>query len=126
VLFNVATPAIPHIRSGRIRGLATTGSARMDALPALPTVAESGVPGYENTTWNGIGAPARTPAAVIDYLNREMRAVLQLPDIRETTRADGSTITASTPEEFHQLLKAEHSKFARLVKEAGIKADDAS
>ncbi|MGZ9080223.1 MAG: Bug family tripartite tricarboxylate transporter substrate binding protein [Burkholderiales bacterium] len=121
VLFNVATPAIPHIRSGKIRGLATTGRTRMEVLPQLPTIDEAGVPGYENTTWNGIGAPAKTPQPIIDLLNREMRDVLQLPEVKEIARADGATITATTPEQFGRYLKSEYDKFAKLVKEAGIK-----
>ncbi len=123
VLFNVATPAIPHVRAGRIRGLATTGAARMEVLPDLPTIAEAGVPGYENTTWNGIGVPARTPADVIDTLNREIRAVLEMPDVRETARADGAQITATSPDAFRAFLKREYDKFGRLVKDAGIKAE---
>jgi tripartite-type tricarboxylate transporter receptor subunit TctC len=121
VLFNVATPAIAHVRSGKLRGLGTTGARRMEVLPDLPTIAEAGVPGYENTTWNGIGAPARTPPAIVELLNREMRAVLQTPEVREIARSDGAAITATTPGQFADYLKSEYMKFAKLVKAAGIK-----
>lgn len=121
VLFNVASPTIPQIRSGKVRGLATTGAARLDALPDLPTVAEAGVPGYENTTWNAIAAPVRTPRPIIERLNKELNAIAQLPDIKEAARVEGSTIVGGTPEQFRDYLKSEYTKFGKLVKEAGIK-----
>ena len=124
VLFNVASPTIPMIKSGKVRGLATTGTKRLEALPDLPTVAEAGVPGYENATWNGIGAPARTPRAIIELLNHEFVAILHLPDVMEAARIEGSTIVASTPEQFRDYLKAEYLKYGKLVKEAGIKVED--
>lgn len=121
VLFNVASPTIPQIQAGKVRGLATTGASRMDALPDLPTVAEAGVPGYQNTTWNAIAAPARTPRAIIQRLNAEFAAVLQMPDVKEAARAEGSTIVGGTPEQFRDFLKSEFAKFGKLVREAGIK-----
>jgi tripartite-type tricarboxylate transporter receptor subunit TctC len=123
VLFNVASPTIPQIKSGRVRGLATTGAARLDALPDLPTVAEAGVPGYENTTWNGIGAPARTQRPIIERLNKELTAILQMPDIKEAMRVEGTTITGGTPERFRDYLKSEFAKYGKLIREAGIKTD---
>ena len=123
VLFNVASPTLPQVKSGRIRALATTGAARMEALPEVPTIAESGVPGYENSTWNAIAAPARTPRPVIERLNREIAAILQMPEIREAARAEGSTITGGAPEWFRDYLKSEFAKFGKLVRQAGIKAD---
>ncbi len=121
VLFNVASPTIPQIKSGKVRALATTGATRLDALPELPTIAEAGVPGYENTTWNAIAGPARTPRPIIERLNKEFNAILQLPDLQEAARAEGSTIVGGTPERFYDYLKLELAKFGKLVKEAGIK-----
>lgn len=123
VLFNSALPTLPHVRSGRVRALATTGATRMAILSDLPTIAEAGVPGYENSTWSGIAAPARTPRSITERLNKELMAVLQLPEVIEAARADGSTITGGTPEQFHEYLKSELAKFGKLVKAAGIKID---
>ncbi|MBI4193874.1 MAG: tripartite tricarboxylate transporter substrate binding protein [Betaproteobacteria bacterium] len=121
VLFGSAVPTIPHIRSGKLRALATTGSKRLAVMSDLPTVAEAGVPGYENSTWTAVGAPARAPRAIIERLNKEIAAVLRLPDIRERLAAVGSVVTAGTPEDFRDYLKSELAKFERLVKAAGIK-----
>lgn len=88
---NSAFPTIPHIKSDRVRGLATSGARRLDILSELPTVAEAGVPGYENSTWSAIAAPARTPQAIVERLNRDFSAVLVLPDTKERFTAAGST-----------------------------------
>ncbi len=123
VLFVSALPAMPHIKSGRVRALATTGAGRMSILPDLPTLAESGVPGYENSTWSALGVAARTPQSIVDRLNREINAVLQMPDVQEAARAEGSMITGGTPEQFREILKSELAKFGKLIKAAGIKGD---
>lgn len=121
VMFNSAAPTMPHIKANRVRGLATTGAARLAVLSDLPTVAEAGVPGYENTTWSTIAGPAKLPAPITARLNREMNAVLQLPDIRERFTVAGSTITGGTPEQAATILKSELAKYGKLIAEAGIK-----
>jgi tripartite-type tricarboxylate transporter receptor subunit TctC len=78
------------------------------------------VPGYENQTWNGIGVPARTPAAIIERLNREIAAILQTPEMKDAARVEAYTIVGGTPAQFGAYLRSEHVKFARLVKDAGI------
>jgi tripartite-type tricarboxylate transporter receptor subunit TctC len=123
MLFNSAVPSVPHIKSGKVRALATSGTKRMAILPELPTVAEAGVPGYENSTWTGIGAPPKTPRAITERLNKELNAVLQLPEVQRIARNDGSVITGGTPDDFHRILKTELAKFAKLVKTAGIKPE---
>ena len=123
VSFNSALPTMPHVHAGRVRALATTGAKRMAIMPDLPTIAESGVPGYENSTWTAIGAPARTPATIVQKLNREVNAVLQMRDIQERLAAGASTVTGGTPEDFREYLKSELAKFRKLVKEAGIKGE---
>jgi len=123
VMFNSAIVTVPHIVSGRVRALATTGTRRVAALPDVPTVAESGVPGYESSTWTAMGAPARTPRPIIERLNRELAAILQLPDVQERYAAGGSTATGGTPEQFRDYLQSELAKFSKLIKEAGIKAE---
>ncbi len=123
VMFNTVITTLPHVKSGKLRALATTGSMRLPAMPDLPTIAEAGVPGYENSSWTALGAPARTPRAIIERLNREFAAVLQLPDIVEKHAAAGSLITGGTPEQFRDYLKSEFIKFGKLVKEAGLKGE---
>jgi tripartite-type tricarboxylate transporter receptor subunit TctC len=123
VSMNSAFPTIPHIKSGRVRGLATTGAKRLDILAELPTVAEAGVPGYENSTWSAIAAPARTPQAIVERLNREFGAALALPETKERFTASGSTITGGTPEQFLEYWKAELAKYGKLIRDAGIKPE---
>ena len=123
ILFNSALPTMPHIKSGKMRALATTGAKRMSILPELPTVAEAGLTGYENSTWSALGMAARTPQPIIERLNKEINAILQLPEVQEAARADGSMITGGTPEQFREILKSELAKFGRLIKQAGIKGD---
>ena len=119
VSFNVSSTTLPHVKSGRVRALATTAKTRSEHLPDLPAVAEF-VPGYENQTWNGIGVPARTPAAIIERLNREISAILQTQEMKDAARVEAYTIVGGTPAQFGAYLRSEHVKFARLVKDAGI------
>jgi len=121
--FSSAVPAMPQIQSGRLRAIATTGAKRLAVLPDLPTIAEAGVAGYESSTWTAMAAPARTPQPVIERLNREVNAVLQMPDIQERSAAMGSVITGGTPEWFQDYLKSELAKYGKLVKQAGIKPE---
>lgn len=123
VLFNSAATTIPQIKAGGVRALATTGATRLDLLPDLPTIAESGLPSYENSSWSAIAAPARTPQWIIERLNRELAAILQMPDIQEAARAESATINGGTPQDFQKYLKSEVAKFAKLVNEARIKTD---
>lgn len=121
VMFNTAITTLPHVKAGRLRALAVTSAKRMPTLPELPTVSESGVPGYENSSWTGIGVAARTPRALVQRLNSEFSAILQMPDIQERHANAGSVIVGGTPEQFRAYIRAEYDKFARLVKDAGIK-----
>ena len=123
VMFGGTVPSIPHIKSGRLRGIATTSLKRVAALADLPTVDESGVPGYETSSWTGIGAPAGTPAAIIDYLNQELAAVLQMPETKAQYAASGAEIVGSTPAQFRAHLKSELTKYGRVIKEAHITID---
>jgi len=121
--FSSAVPAMPQIQSGRLRALATTGAKRLAVLPDLPTIAEAGVASYESSTWTAMAAPARTPQAIVERLNREVAAVLRLPDIQERSAAMGSVITGGTPEWFQDYLKSELVKYGKLVKQAGIRPE---
>ena len=123
VMFNTVITTLPHVKSGKLRALATTGTIRLPSMPDLPTVAESGVAGYENSSWTALGAPARTPRAIIERLNHEFAAILQLPDIREKHTVVGALIIGGTAAQFRDYLKMEVAKFGRLVKASGMKSE---
>ena len=116
-----ASPTQEHVKAGRLRPLAVTTAARLDVLPDVPPVGDF-VPGYEASGFAGIGAPRNTPAEIIDMLNKELNAILQMPEVQTMAKNDGSVITGGTPEDFHARLKTDLAKFAKLVKAAGIKA----
>ena len=114
---------LPLAKAGKLRALAVTGARRSPAAPELPTVAEAGVPGYQSANWYGFAAPAKTPRAIVIKLNREIARIMARPDMRERLLAVGMEPIASTPEEFTAFVKAEISKWARVVRTAGIKVD---
>jgi tripartite-type tricarboxylate transporter receptor subunit TctC len=122
VLFNNMISTVPHVKANRVRALATTGARRSPALPELPTVAESGVPGYENSSWSAIAGPAKMPRPLVARLHKDFTEILKMPDVRQKHSEVGAEIVASTPEQFHAYLKTEVNKFGKLVKAAGIKA----
>src|SRR5262245_16757151 len=115
--------ALPYIRSGKIRGLATTGSRRPVAAADLPTMAEAGLAGYEVIGWFGLIAPAGTPPQIIQQLSGEVNRVVNLPEVREKLLAVGVEPMTSTPEQFSALTAAEIPKWARLVQASGAKLD---
>ena len=112
-----------HVQSGKLRALAVGATKRTAAMPELPTVAEAGVPGYEMAAWFGVLAPAGTPRNVIGTLHKEMANTVKQPEVRERFARLGAEPVGSTPEEFDAFIKAEIAKWAKVVKEAGIKAD---
>jgi len=122
LLFNSVVPTMPHVQSGRVRALATTGAARISAMAEVPTVAEAGVPGYENSTWSIIAAPARLSQPILDRLSTEFNAALEMPDIREKLAAAGAAVTGGPPSYAAGVLKSDLAKYGKLVVEAGIKA----
>jgi tripartite-type tricarboxylate transporter receptor subunit TctC len=113
----------PHIRSGKLKALATGGAKRNPILPDLPTVSEAGVPGYESNNWWGIVAPAGTPRAVVDRLNKEVSAALNSDQLKKAFAAEGATIVQMTPDEFGTFIAEETAKWGRVVKEANIKLE---
>ncbi len=117
------TTAQPHIRANRLRGLGIGTRTRSPLFPEMPTIAESGVPGYEANNWNGVVAPAGTPRAVIERLHREITAVLKEPAIAERMAGAGLEPIGDTPAQFAAYLAAEAEKWGRLVKSAGIKPE---
>ncbi len=122
VLFNNAVATVPFIKSGQARALAVTSLKRMNALPQLPTIDESGVKGYDNSSWSAVAAPAGTPKEIIVRLNSELNQILKLPDVVERSAAVGGDPVGGTPEQFGDYLKSEIAKFARVVKDAKITA----
>jgi tripartite-type tricarboxylate transporter receptor subunit TctC len=114
---------LPHARSGRLKALATTGGKRTPAMPELPTVAESGVPGYETTTWHAWLAPAGTPATIIQKINAELAQTLKSREVGERLTEDGGELVGSPPERLTQLLVTEIARWRKVVKQAGIKIE---
>jgi tripartite-type tricarboxylate transporter receptor subunit TctC len=121
--FVVGPSAVPQIKAGRIRPLAVTTAKRSVSLPDVPTIAESGLPGFDAPAWNGVLVPARTPRTVIARLHTEIVKDLKLPDVLERITALGFEPVGSTPEEFGVFLKAELAKWAKVAREIGAKAE---
>jgi tripartite-type tricarboxylate transporter receptor subunit TctC len=121
LMFNSAVSMLPLVRGGKLRALAITGARRSPAMPDLPTVAESGLPGYEAASWYGMLAPAGTQRAIIDTLNREVARIMRLPDVRDRLIADGADPVGSSPEEFAAHITRELARWARVVKNAHIR-----
>ena len=113
----------PHAKAGRVRALGVTALKRSPAVPEVPTIAESGVPGYEATTWNGIIAPAGTPRAIIQRLNREINAALASASLKEKLALIGADPAPDTPEKFADLIRRENLKWAEVIKRSGAKID---
>jgi tripartite-type tricarboxylate transporter receptor subunit TctC len=120
-----ATPleSVPHIKTGRLRPLAVTSPKRSPAMPDLPSIAETGVAGYEVTNWYGVLAPVATPKVIVDKLNRGIVEVLRQPEMVERFKGDGVELVGSTPAEYRKHIDAEIVKWERVVKTAGIKVD---
>jgi tripartite-type tricarboxylate transporter receptor subunit TctC len=120
MMFENAPGAVSHIKSGKVRALAVTGLKRASALPELPTIAESGVPGYESLSWSGIAVPAGTPRAVIERLNKDLNAVLATPEMRAKLTEQGAEAMGGPPEAFASHVRAEREKWSRLIREKNI------
>ncbi len=123
IMFSNVPTVIQYTRDGRLRPLAVTGARRTPAAPEIPTVAESGVPGYEVTTWYGVAAPARVPRAILDRLNAEIVRAVKSPDVAERLRGSGADPVGSTPEEYTALVQNEIAKWAKVIAAAGIKGE---
>lgn len=121
--FDVLPTSLPHVQSGKLVALATASAKRLPQLPDVPTVAESGVPGYEATSWYGFVGPANMPKDILDKLNGEIVRALRQPKVAETLTKAGVIIVASTPAEFSEHIKAETLKARKVIEEAGIKPD---
>jgi tripartite-type tricarboxylate transporter receptor subunit TctC len=123
VFFANVSPLLPHIRSGRLRPLAVTSSKRVSTLPDVPTIAESGYPGYEAVNWFGLVAPARTPDGIVRRLNAAVAQSQALPDVRAVYDKRGAIQSTGTPEAMRAFLETEISKWAAVVKASGARID---
>ena len=123
LMFANLTTVQPHIKSGKLRALAIGTAQRSLVVPELPTVAEAGVPGYEANNWNGVVAPAATPRAVIERLQREIRVIVEAPELRSRLLQSAFEPVADTPQAFRRYLESERLKWGRVVREAGIKPE---
>jgi tripartite-type tricarboxylate transporter receptor subunit TctC len=115
--------ALPNVRAGRTRAIATTGKKRAPALPNIPTVSEAGLPGYELVTWWGIAVPAGTPQALIAKLNKEIVQVMALPDVKELLATQGAESRTTTPEQFSDYIKSQIDFYGKIIAGAGIKPE---
>ncbi|MFO1323258.1 MAG: tripartite tricarboxylate transporter substrate binding protein [Burkholderiales bacterium] len=123
MIFAVMQPLQPQIQAGRLRALAVTSAKRFPLLPDLPTIAESGYPGFVALAWNGVLVPAGTPAPIVARLNSEIDAILKQPDVVQRLNALGFDLVGGTPAEFGALIRAEADKWSPVIKAANIKLD---
>jgi tripartite-type tricarboxylate transporter receptor subunit TctC len=123
VMFDAMPTALPQVKAGRLRAVAVTTAKRSPQMPELPTVAESGVAGFEAAGWFGYAAPARAPKDVVATLNKEIVRILALTDVRERLVAQGAEPVGDTPEEFAQYIKSEAAKWGKVIKALNLKIE---
>ncbi len=123
LMFDNVPNVLPQVKAGKLRALAVSGDKRTPLAPEVPTVAEAGVPGYELTVWFGLVAPAGTPREIVAKLNAEVLKILAMPDVRERFLAQGVEPVGSTPEQFGEHIRAQMAKWAKVVQDAGVKAE---
>jgi len=123
MMFDTAASILPHVRAGKLKCLAIARSARLPEYPNLQTFTEVGVPGYEVNAWYSMHAIAGTPKGIVTKWNAELKRILDLPDIRERLKQLGSEPVGNSPEEFAKFLRAEHGKYAKAIRDAGVKVE---
>jgi tripartite-type tricarboxylate transporter receptor subunit TctC len=123
MMFEMGYAALPSIKAGKIRALAVTSIKRLSILPEVPTMTEAGAPGFESYNWQGVIVPAGTPREIVERLNRELNAILAQPLTRELIVSTGSEIGGGTPEAFGAFIRSETEKWAKVVKQAGIRPE---
>ena len=121
--FGTMPGVMPHVKSGKLRPVAVTSDKRSQTLPEFPTIAESGVTGYEAATWYGLLAPAQTPRAIVERLHREVVKILGVAEMRDRLVAQGFEPVGGTPEQFGAYIKTEIAKWGKVIREAGIRAE---
>ncbi|HMH19549.1 MAG TPA: tripartite tricarboxylate transporter substrate binding protein [Burkholderiales bacterium] len=123
LMFSSVVAILPHIKAGKLRGLAVTGRRRLASMPDLPTIAESGLPGYEASSWYGILAPAGTPRDIVQRLNAEIAKALDQPEVRGSLLAEGAEPVGGTPEQFATHIRSEKDRLGKLIREAKIRLE---
>ena len=123
LMFAPSQTVVPHLRGGKLKALAVTGAKRSETLPELPTVAESGLPGYAAVGWFGLLAPVATPGAVVARLSADANRVLAGAEVRARMQALGADPAGNTPEEFARFIQADQAKWSKLMRDAGIKPE---
>ena len=123
LMFDNLPTALPHMKAGKLRGLAVTSASRSSLAPELPTMAESGLPGFELSTWFAFFAPAGTPRTIVDKIAGDMRRVLTQPDMQQRLAAIGVDVKASSPDELAAFQRAKLAKWGKIIKDSGAKVD---
>lgn len=123
LLFINVLPALPHVKSGRLRALAITSGHRSKAAPEVPTFGEAGFPAVENGSWHGIVVPARVPAAIVKRLHDELARIAHSPEVRDRLEAQGAEVKGTTPEEFAAFILSERERWGKVIRAAGVKAE---
>jgi len=123
LMFNSMPTVLPLVRSGKLRALAVGSTQRISAIADIPTVAESGVPGFENVTWYGMFAPAKTPREIVNKLNAQVVRILAEPDMAQRLSSQGAEPRSSTPDELAKFMRVEFGRWAKVIKSAGVKVE---
>jgi tripartite-type tricarboxylate transporter receptor subunit TctC len=123
MMFDAVTTMVEQVRAGKVKAIATTGKTRSEVLPDVPTLSESGVPGYEATIWLGMMAPKGTPKAVVDKLNEAISKISSQADVKQTWAKQGAVPMVMSPETFEKYARDDIAKWAKVIKTAGIKAE---
>jgi len=123
IMFDAISTIVSHVNAGKLKALGTTGKSRSAVTPNIPTVAEAGVPGYEATIWLGLMAPAATPKPVLEQVSAAVGKIINAPDVKENWGKQGAAPMAMTPDEFGRFLREDVNKWAKLVKDTGMKVD---
>lgn len=123
IYFGTVLESVGHVKSGKLKGLGVTSASRSPALPDLPTIAESGYPGFDTGSWIGMLAPAGTPVAIVNKISADLREVLTLPDTQKTLITQGATPWPMTPEQFTARIKSDRQRYGRIIEENNLSAE---
>jgi tripartite-type tricarboxylate transporter receptor subunit TctC len=121
--FSNILSAVPYVKGGRLRGLGVTSAKRSVVAPDIPAIAEAGLPGYEDYNWYGVLAPKGTPKAIVDKLHTDIVQAVKSRDVEERLTKDGAEVIANTPEEFAKFIREEIQKYARIIKQSGLRTE---
>ncbi len=123
LMFSTMPPALPHVKTGRLKALAVTSARRSPTMPELPTISEAALPGFEAITWHGVLVPAGTSKAIVSKLHGEIVKILRSPEVKERLAAQGAEAVSNTPEQFAAYIRSETVKWAKVVRDSGARAD---